>query len=92
MKLLTYKITGSDREYLGVMYANGSEKVIPLDECGLHFEDMNDLIANATAEQMQKLRECSDRNDLNMLDYKELIRCAPIPRPRQDIICLGLNF
>lgn len=41
---------------------------------------------------MQKMRECCSRKELKTLDFKDVILCAPIPHPRQDIICLGLNF
>lgn len=92
MKLLTYKLPGDDRERLGAMCSNEFQKVFPLEELDLHFKDMNDLIENIKPDEMQRIRECSSRSDIRTLEYKNLVHCAPIPHPRQDIICLGLNF
>lgn len=92
MKLLTYKLPGSEKEYLGVMCDRGFQKLYPLETFGLHFRDMNDLIENITSEDMDCIKKGSSRENASSLDYREVIHCAPIPRPRQDIICLGLNF
>lgn len=92
MKLLTYKLQGDEKERLGVMCDGGLQLVLPLEELGLYFEDMNDLIENVTPQEMEQIRTACSKKDLKKLNYKDLVHCAPIPRPRQDIICLGLNF
>lgn len=90
MKLLTYKLPGDEREYLGVVC--GTQRILPLEELGLYFQDMNDLIEKITPEEMETMRkECSSPKGKG-LEYSRIIKCAPIPRPRQDIICLGMNF
>ena len=91
MKLLTYKLPGEEKERLGVMSSSEFEKFFPLEELGLEFQDMNDLIARVKPEEMELMKKasCGLHKTLN---YKEVIHCAPIPHPHQDIICLGLNF
>ena len=92
MKLLTYKIPGEQRERLGVTYASAFQRFFALEDLGLFFEDMNDLIEHITPEQFEILKKSKDAKDLRVMEYDKVIHCAPIPHPRQDIICLGLNF
>lgn len=92
MKLLTYKLQGDSRERLGMMDSNGFQRVFPLEEFDLHFKDMNDLIENIKPEEMERMRKRDGMEGLKTLEYRDLIHCAPIPHPRQDIICLGMNF
>ena len=92
MKLLTYKLRGDDKERLGVMCANAFQRFYPLETFQLHFKDMNDLIEHIRPEEMEMLRNSLSSVEGETLDYDEVIHCAPIPHPRQDIICLGMNF
>ncbi len=92
MKLLTYKLQGDDKERLGVMCANAFQRFYPLETFGLHFQDMNDLIEHIKPEEMDMLRRSLASVEGETLNYDEVIHCAPIPHPRQDIICLGMNF
>lgn len=91
MKLLTYKLQGDQRERLGVMSAKESQRVIPLEELGMKFRDMNDLIDSIKPEELELIRK-SSYLEAETLDYRTVVHCSPIPHPRQDIICLGLNF
>lgn len=53
----------------------------------LPFADMNDLIASGKAQDFAALTEqCGAYS----LDAVEIL--APIPRPLQDILCLGINY
>lgn len=92
MKLLTYKLHGDDRERLGVMCANAFQKFYPLENFDLHFRDMNELIEKITPQELQMLKSAASDIKGNTMDYNQVIHCAPIPHPRQDIICLGMNF
>lgn len=92
MKLLTYKVPGDDRERLGVMCSYAFHRFVPIEELGIEFRDMNDLIENITPEQRKLLEESCAVPGKDLLCYEDMIACAPIPHPRQDIICLGMNF
>nr|WP_317428595.1 fumarylacetoacetate hydrolase family protein [uncultured Blautia sp.] len=92
MKLLTYKLPGEEKERLGVMSSSEFERFFPLEELGLQFQDMNDLIARVSPEEMELMKKASCGLQGKTLNYKDVMHCAPIPHPHQDIICLGLNF
>jgi len=89
MKLLTYK-SGAN-EVLGVLAAN-EKQVYPLEALGCSFKDMNDLIENITDEQLDALRAASKAPCEAALELKDAVLCSPIPHPRHDVICLGLNY
>ena len=79
-----------------------------LEDFDLKFQDMNDLICNMTQEQKDdfcKRVECeaaanklveTEKNaggiGAKRYPLEELELLAPIVRPRQDVICLGINY
>ena len=79
MKLVTYLY--QDKESVGVLTANEAT-VRPLP-----FADMNTLI-EAPREQLLSAVEAAESS----LPLSAVTLLAPIPRPRQDIICLGMNY
>lgn len=91
MKLLTYEDKGQEK--LAVLHKNG-EIIVPVEKAGLNFAGMNELIMYISQEQMtllKRLEDCTeDRGGMIPLEHVKLL--APIPRPRQDIICLGMNY
>lgn len=92
MKLLTYKLQGDVKERLGLMCSFAFHRFIPIEDLGIHFRDMNDLIENITPEQRKIMEQACDQPDRRLLRYEDVVQCAPIPHPRQDMICLGMNF
>ena len=79
MKLVTYLY--QDKESVGVLTANEAT-VRPLP-----FADMNTLI-EAPREQLLSAVEAAESS----LPLSAVTLLAPIPRPRQDVICLGINY
>ena len=81
MKLLTYTYAGN--ETVGVLKNDGSE-------VGWGVADMNEFLSCATPEKLEKL----DRNKELMegIPFSDVKLLAPIPFPRQDVICLGINY
>ena len=79
MKLVTYLHNG--KEAVGVLIEDGTA-VHPLP-----FPDMNALI-EAPREQLLAAAEAAK----GALPLAAVTLLAPIPRPRQDIICLGMNY
>lgn len=61
-----------------------------LDDLGLVFQDMNELIQSMTPELMEELKTM----ELTAwpVEQEEMKLLAPIVRPRQDVICLGINY
>ena len=106
MKLITYSWKKNpDRDCLGIV-PDLEEGILPLSEAGLSFRDMNELIEQITPEERQQLetafKECSARLSQGgeigrkererLIPFSDIIRRSPIPRPRQDVICLGINY
>ena len=79
MKLVTYLHNG--KEAVGILSEDGTA-VHPLP-----FPDMNALI-EAPREQLLAAAEAAK----GALPLAAVTLLAPIPRPRQDIICLGMNY
>ena len=88
MRLYTYRERPDGDDRIGVGF--GSDSLYALEDFGLTFADMNDLICNITPEQMDKLRKAPEGAKPIALD--SLVRRAPIPYPMQDVVCLGINY
>ena len=86
MKLITFVRRGETAEEVGLLRPDGA--ALPAKAAGLDFKDMNDLILRATPEDLAAL-EGSDAPGLAADEYELL---APIPRPMQDVVCMGLNY
>ena len=82
MKLITYRQNGA--EHVGALTADGTG-VLPLP-----VPDMNTLIETMTFEGLRSAVAAAERGDALALSDVELL--APIPRPRQDVLCLGMNY
>ena len=84
MKLITYRFR--DAEHVGVLTGDGAQ-VAPLP-----FQDMNALIDSAASlSQLQSLAvQAEEAGAVIPMDQVTLL--APIPRPRQDVLCLGMNY
>ena len=79
MKLLTYRLGG--RQAVGTLTGDGKTVL------SLPYPDMNTLIETASLSDLRSAADAAERTGASVpLDAVELL--APIPRPRQDIICL----
>jgi len=81
MKLVTYRHDG--RERTGVLTADETA-VRPLP-----YADMNTLIETATFAELLSAAQAAEGASVPL---SQVSLCAPIPRPRQDVICLGINY
>lgn len=87
MKLLTYKLNGEEK--IGVLGTSEST-VCPIESAGVKYNTMNELIENLTAAERKRLEELTISNE--GISLNEIEKCAPIPVPKQDVICLGINY
>ena len=85
MKLVTFMQKDHGREELGILR---EQRVLPLEELGFSFRDMNDLILRAGP--WERAAMASARGEGLALSQVRLL--SPIPRPLQDVLCLGLNY
>lgn len=83
MKFVTYKYKGA--EHVGALTTDESA-VIPASELGLKAESMLELIDELAG----KLPAVPEK--AKALPIGDVKLEAPIPEPRQDVICLGLNY
>lgn len=87
MKLLTYSHQGVQE--VGVI-ASDPQKVVPVRALGFSAQDMNEFIR-----QLDGLLPCSLSARADAAPGHPLNSCrllAPIPHPRQDVVCLGVNY
>ena len=90
MKLYSALINNNEEILVG--FGEGSA-VYLLKDLGMDFADMNDLICNMTEDQKQGLYEMAEIGiNEKVYNIEELQLLAPIVRPRQDVICLGINY
>lgn len=82
MKLFTYVYQA--KEQVGVLSADG-KNIIALPE-----KDMQTLIENWTENKQKEVQTLSKTENGIALEQVQLK--APIPRPKQDVICLGINY
>lgn len=92
MKLITYRI--DQKERVGVLSQNG-EWVIPVQALGLEYSSMFELIEGMSDSEGQLLAHAAKKEPCSIpgtVELKEVKLLPPIPVPKQDIICLGLNY
>lgn len=83
MKLVTYRFENTQR--VGVL-TQDETAVLPLD-----YPDMNTLIETASLSDLRSAASAAERAGVRV-PLAEVELLAPIPRPRQDILCLGMNY
>ena len=86
MKLVTFTRKASGIEEVGVWKPDGA--VLPVAEAGFRWGSMNEMILNATPEDLATL----SRAEGKALPAEDVRLLSPIPRPMQDVLCLGLNY
>ena len=83
MKLVTYQYDGIER--VGALTPDGAA-ILPLP-----YPDMNTLIESASFADLLSAASAAESSGASV-PAAEAVLLAPIPRPRQDIICLGMNY
>ena len=67
-----------------------------LIDLGCDYSDMNELIDNITEQQLSALKSMLGDSELlsqkGGFDADKVKLCSPMPVPKQDIICLGVNY
>ena len=81
-----------EHEEMVCVLSGDGKRAIPVKSLGLPYADMNQLIECATDEIMDLIRGhvYSDNKEGIAIEFVRML--APIPHPRQDVICMGLNY
>lgn len=92
MKFVTYEI--ESRVRVGFM-SKDEEWVFPLSAVGMDYKSMTEAVKNLSSSEIQLLEHHAGmepygiKGAVRLMEVKLL---APIPKPEQDILCLGLNY
>lgn len=89
MKFITFK--HGNEEQVGILTKN-EKGIYPIKNLGLTYETMTDLIENITDQEMDKLKTALEDINKENISINDVSKMAPIPNPKQDIICLGINY
>lgn len=89
MKFVTFK--HDNNQQVGILTRN-EQGVYPLKNLGVNYDSMNDLIENITDQEMKVLQSAFEKNSEEALSINTICKMPPIPNPKQDIICLGINY
>ena len=92
MRLVTFEIVHYSG--LGVISRDG-RWIYPLASLDMDYKTMQDLIENISDSEKQLLEYASGQDPYKIrgaAPIDEVRLQAPIPYPRQDVICLGINY
>lgn len=89
MKFITFKY--DNKEHVGIL-TRDEQGIYPIKTLGLNYETMNELIETITNDQITTLQLAIEKNINKVLCIDDVTKMAPIPNPKQDIICLGINY
>ena len=94
MKLVTYQLERERRSRIGVMNQEESW-IYPIKSIGVDYDEMEKLIEEIGESELQLLEYTSRKEPYGIsgaAPLEEVRLLAPIPRPKQDVICLGVNY
>lgn len=92
MKLVTYEV--EQRARVGVISEDG-EWVFPIASIGPEYKTMLEAVKQMSESELQLLGYAAKQEPYSIRGaarLEEVRLLAPIPRPEQDIICLGINY
>ena len=89
MKFITFKYDNT--EQVGIL-TKDEQGVYPIKNLGSNYKNMNELIENITDKEMKSLQSAIEKDAIEILSINDICKMAPIPTPKQDIICLGINY
>lgn len=91
MKLVTYLY--KEKTAVGVISPDGND-VYPVKALGLDCDNMNALIDSLAGNKqgMAELKAAVQAGAEEKIPMEALTLLAPIPVPKQDMICLGINY
>lgn len=87
MKVLTYSHNGQTA--VGVLKNNGSE-VVPVNYLDFDVEDMNAFLEAQDDAKLAKLAR--NKELMQGIPLEEVQLLSPILYPKQDVVCLGINY
>lgn len=94
MKLVAYQLEREQKTRIGVL--NSDETwVYPIRSIGVDYGEMGELIEEIGESELQLLEYASTKEPYGIsgaAPLGEVHLLAPIQYPKQDVICLGINY
>lgn len=91
MKLLSYMNITDDAPQVGILHKT-KNGIIPLSMIDIDYQNMMSVIEQLTYAEFERLNLAQEAPDIPTIPLASVKLCAPIPKPPQDIICLGINY
>lgn len=91
MKLLSYMNITDDAPQVGILHKT-KNGIIPLSIIDIDYQNMMSVIEQLTYAEFERLNQAQEAPDIPTIPLASVKLCAPIPKPPQDIICLGINY
>lgn len=94
MKLVAYQLEREQKTRIGVLNAEETW-VYPIKSIGVDYSDMGKLIEEIGESELQLLEYASTKESYGIhgaAPLGEVHLLAPIQYPKQDVICLGINY
>ena len=91
MKLLSYMNITDDTPQVGILHKT-KNGVVPLSIIDIDYQTMMSVIEQLTPAEFERLNLAQEAPDIPTIPLASVKLCAPIPKPPQDIICLGINY
>jgi 2-keto-4-pentenoate hydratase/2-oxohepta-3-ene-1,7-dioic acid hydratase (catechol pathway) len=89
MKFITFK--HNNKEQVGIL-TRDEQGIYPTKAFNVNYDSMNDLIENITDKELELLKSAVESCSKEIISIKDVSTMAPIPNPKQDVICLGINY
>lgn len=92
MKIVTFEV--ERKQKLGILNEDG-KWIYPLDCFGMDYRAMRDAIEELSESEIQFLNHMAGKDPYEVpgaARIEEVKLLAPILRPKQDVICLGVNY
>lgn len=87
MKFITF--LKEEQSYVGVLTPSETA-VHPIEKAGLSYKSMNELLDFMSDSERLALKYLSQTE--GGFPLSDVLLQAPIPQPKQDVICLGINY
>lgn len=91
MKLTAFCLKENKTEHIGIVSSDG-KKIYPIETFGVEFSSMTELIENVTEAELDLLGSKALKDHEKFLFIEQVEKQPPIKYPKQDIICLGINY
>lgn len=92
MKILTYEVEG--RQKIGIWNREESW-IYPVEGFGIEYRSMQEVIENISESEVQLLNHMAHKDSYGIqgaVPTEQAKILAPIQKPKQDVICLGINY